>query len=210
MKTRSLPAVILLSAASLLLAGCTGSISLTVPASTIATKAEDAIEAQIDSRPSIDCGDDTAVKVQNTTTLDCTLTDPATDAEYDVAVSISDVEGNKYVVNADVAEEASTPPEGDSDGASEVEGEDALKVENGAPLAYAYELAATAAKALEEQLGAVPTIVCEDFGKMPLTVGYTQDCAITSSITSAQGIATITVTAIDGLDYSISVTTKFA
>jgi len=199
--TRTLPSVILFSAAALLLAGCTGSISFTVPASTIADKAEDALEEEIGSRPSIDCGDEKAVKVLNTTSLDCTLTDPATDLEYDVEVSISDVNGTKYVVNALVANEANNAPESEE---TPTEGEE------GAPLVYAYELAETAAGALTEQLGAKPTITCEDSGQIAIAVGFAIDCDIVNAKTGEKGIATITVTAIDGLKYSIDVKTKSA
>ena len=193
MRTRSFASLALAATSIVLLAGCTGSASLTVPADSVATQAAEALEAQIGSLPEIDCGDD-AVKLIDGTVVDCVLTDPATGSQYDAPVTISGVDGLKYKVNVEVAE----TPIGGSEGETETDPE-------AGPRVLPSELATTAAGALEEQYGALPLITCPGSDLLDLYVGFTIDCDLTETVSQAQGVATITITAVDGAKYSIDV-----
>jgi len=194
MRTRSLASLAIAATSIALLAGCTASASLTVPADSVATQAAEALEAQIGSLPEMDCGDD-AVKLIDGTVVDCILTDPATGSQYDAPVTISGVDGLKYKVNVEVAD---TPIAG-SEGETETDDSAA------GPRVLPSELATTAAGALEEQYGALPLITCPGSELLDLSVGFTIDCELTETVSGAQGIATITITAIDGAKYSIDV-----
>lgn len=92
--------------AALLLSACTfsGSANLTVPAETIAEEAEGALEAQIGSRPDIDCGDESVALVDGTV-VDCLLTDPVTTSQFDTTVTLSEVDGTDFKINVQVAPE---------------------------------------------------------------------------------------------------------
>jgi hypothetical protein len=193
-----LPLFTLALAATFALAGCTASASLTVPADSVATEAANALEAQIGTLPEIDCGDD-AVKLINGTVVDCILTDPATGSQYDAPVTISGVDGLKYKVNVQVAE---TPIEGSEGSEGETDTDDTAT----GPSVLPSQLATTAAGALEEQYGALPLITCPGSGMLDLYVGFTIDCDLTETVSQAKGIATITITAVDGDKYSIDVT----
>jgi len=195
MRTRSFASLALAATSIALLAGCTASASLTVPADSVATQAAEALEAQIGSLPEMDCGED-AVKLIDGTVVDCVLTDPASGAQYDAPVTISGVDGLKYKVNVEVAD---TPIAG-----SEGETETDPDAEAG-PRVLPSELATTAAGALEEQYGALPLITCPGSDLLDLYVGFTIDCDLTETVSQAQGVATITITAVDGAKYSIDV-----
>ena len=190
MRTRLLTPAVALAAVALL-AGCTASASLTVPAESVATQAAEALEAEIGSLPEVDCGDDT-VKLINGTTVDCLLTDPQTGLEYDTTVTISEVDGLKYHVDVQVAETANNAAPSD-------------EPTEGAATVTPFDLAEVAEGALEEQYGARPTITCLDTTPVPLEVGAAIDCELLESKSGAAGIATITITAVDGLKYSIDV-----
>ena len=195
MRTRLLtPALAIAATSIVLLAGCTGSASLTVSAEAVAKQAAGALEAQIGSLPEMDCGDE-QVKLIDGTIVDCILTDPATGSQFDAPVTISGVDGLKYKVNVEVAE---TPIAG-SEGETETDDTAA------GPRVLPSELATTAAGALEEQYGALPLITCPGSGLLDLYVGFTIDCELTETVSGAAGIATIEITAVDGAKYSIDV-----
>ena len=195
MRTRLLtPALAIAATSIVLLAGCTGSASLTVSAEAVAKQAAGALEAQIGSLPEMDCGDE-QVKLIDGTVVDCILTDPATGSQFDAPVTISGVDGLKYKVNVEVAE---TPIAG-SEGETETDDTAA------GPRVLPSELATTAAGALEEQYGALPLITCPGSGLLDLYVGFTIDCELTETVSGAAGVATIEITAVDGAKYSIDV-----
>ncbi|MBX3087660.1 MAG: DUF4333 domain-containing protein [Cryobacterium sp.] len=105
MKTRQFAPALVIAVSALALSGCTFSLNLsnpTVPASSVATAAENALEATVGSRPEVDCGDDDVPLVDGTV-VDCVLTDPATGKTYDTTVKISEVKGTNYRVDVDVA-----------------------------------------------------------------------------------------------------------
>jgi len=195
MRTRLLtPALAIAATSIVLLAGCTGSASLTVSAEAVAKQAAGALEAQIGSLPEMDCGDE-QVKLIDGTVVDCILTDPATGSQFDAPVTISGVDGLKYKVNVEVAE---TPIAG-SEGETETDDTAA------GPRVLPSELATTAAGALEEQYGALPLVTCPGSGLLDLYVGFTIDCELTETVSGAAGVATIEITAVDGAKYSIDV-----
>lgn len=104
MRNRLAPLAVLAVAAGVLLSSCT-SVYLLVSPEQVATAAEDALEAQVGSRPEMDCGTDD-VKLVNNTKVDCILTDPATGEKFEAPVTISDVDGTDYRVNVSVSDEA--------------------------------------------------------------------------------------------------------
>lgn len=94
-----------LGAAALLalgaLAGCSiGPITYTVPASTIATQAEDVFEETVGARPVVDCGTED-VELTEGQHLDCVLTDPATGLKYEASVDLTEVEGTEYKITVE-------------------------------------------------------------------------------------------------------------
>lgn len=78
--------------------------SLEVPAETVATAAEDALEPVIGSRPDIDCGELTLVIFVDRQTY-CTLIDPATGDEYEVTMTVTSIEGDSFDFDVEVADE---------------------------------------------------------------------------------------------------------
>jgi hypothetical protein len=105
-------------AAALLIAGVsltalTGCFSVTPGGPTIspdqvASAAEDALEAQVGSRPEMDCGT-SDIALEEGAVVDCVLTDPATGDEYDATVTLSQIEidGDQadYHVSVQVADQ---------------------------------------------------------------------------------------------------------
>ncbi len=93
---RVLGAVVLGAATMGILAACTiGPVTYTVPAGSIAKEAENIFEAEVGSRPAVDCGE-AEVKLVDGTELECVLTDPATDIRYPAYLTISEVDGTNY------------------------------------------------------------------------------------------------------------------
>jgi hypothetical protein len=85
--------------------GASASAAVTVPASAVAEEAENALEAEVGSRPVIDCGEDT-VELVNGTELRCDLhAEGFEDMLYGTTVNISDVQGAKYHIDVQVDEE---------------------------------------------------------------------------------------------------------
>lgn len=94
-----------LGAAALLslgvLTGCTfGPTVYTVPASTIATQAEDVFEQTVGMRPVVDCGTEDVVLTEGKH-LDCLLTDPATGLKYEASVDLTEVQGTEYKITVE-------------------------------------------------------------------------------------------------------------
>lgn len=103
--------VVAVSAATMLgLAGCSFSASTTpdsVSAESVASSAEDALEAQVGSRPIIDCGSDD-FKLAEGETRDCVLTaDPPGPDKYQAVVTLNNVDKSEgtYTVNVQVGEQ---------------------------------------------------------------------------------------------------------
>lgn len=88
----------------LALTGCTASVNVTVPASSVADQAAKALQKQVGSAeaPGMDCGTD-AVPLKEGHVVDCTLTDPVSGSEYDAKVTLSDIKGTNYHIDVQVA-----------------------------------------------------------------------------------------------------------
>lgn len=85
-----------------LLSGCTVTAGLTVGPDTVANAAADALEAEVGTRPEVDCGSDAIDLKENQKTL-CVLTDPNTGSEFDTTVTLVDVDGKTFGVTVEVA-----------------------------------------------------------------------------------------------------------
>ncbi|MCD0443044.1 DUF4333 domain-containing protein [Glycomyces sp. A-F 0318] len=76
---------------------------LEVEAERLAEAAEDALEAQVGSRPEIDCGElNLTVYVDRQTY--CTLIDAATGSEYEVTLTITSIQGEQFEFDVQVAD----------------------------------------------------------------------------------------------------------
>jgi predicted thioesterase len=179
----ALPAIAL----ALLLSGCTfsGSASLTVPASTIEKQAKGALEDQLGDAFDIDCGKDD-VKLIDGTEVECVLTDDVTGEEYDIVVTISDVNGTKYHIDVDVAGNPEAEPAEEEDGPLVVDAE---------------TIAGVAAGALAPELGYDPTITCSE--GVELVVDNSIRCMILDEAGTSATVL-ITITEVDGTKYSIN------
>jgi hypothetical protein len=195
---RSVAALGVLAASLLLLSGCSFSANLTVPADKVAETAEDALEAEIGARPDIDCGTE-AIDLVNGTVVDCLLTDPASGAEFDATVTIDDVEGTNYTVNVKVAE----TPNGDVP--TEPEPDPTIDSTDGELSVWDYELADLAEDALTDVYGARPTVLCDLGGRIPVAEGLEYLCDVVVAQSGAKGVATITITSVEGTTYNIDV-----
>ena len=181
MPARAFAPVLLLALA---LSGCAFAPAISVPASTIAGQAEEALASQIDNF-TIDCGDD-AVALVDDATVDCSLSD-SSGAIYAAVVTISGVNGVQYRIDVQV-------PDLFHAGADSVDSDGSMS-------ATAEEIATVAAGALAPQLGFQPVVTCAE----GITIAV--DNAVRCEITDVDGtVATvlITVTSVNGAAYSIS------
>lgn len=163
MRYRIFSVAVTAAAATIMLAGC--SISLTpqileVPASDIAVTVEDKIEAEIGSRPEVDCGTDD-VKLEVSASLTCLLTDVGTGLEYDVVVTFTEVTGSDYSFDFAVADSPNNPPE--------------PTVDPQAPTVTGDEIAALVVTALSPSLPAPPDVSCPE-QTVDIVVGNTTYC----------------------------------
>jgi hypothetical protein len=97
-----------LVAAALALSGCSfnASAHFTVPAEDIEKLASDALQQQVDNGyvPILDCGED-QIKIVQDETVDCVMTFDNDPTVLDAVVTITEVDGKKYSINVQVAEE---------------------------------------------------------------------------------------------------------
>jgi hypothetical protein len=84
-------------------ASCQASANLTVSASSLADQVADGLERD-GLKPNIDCGSD-AVDLVEGKVVYCTLSVTGDSAEYDVTVTLSDIDGTKYHFDAQVADQ---------------------------------------------------------------------------------------------------------
>lgn len=194
MTNRLLSLAVVTAASALVLTACTFSANLTVPASQVATTAEDALEAQIGSRPEIDCGTD-SVPLVNGTEVDCVLTDPATGERYEAPVTISNVDGSKFTVNVDVAD---APIGG---GSTPEPTETSVTIPEDAPTVTGTDLSAVVVRALAPELGYTPVVSC--FLDVAIVVGNTTNCTLTDEEGAVSDVL-VTITEFDGSNYSIN------
>lgn len=183
MRTRLLAPALLLTLA-IGLTGCSFTPAITIPGSTIAGQAEEALASQIDNF-TIDCGED-AVTLVDGATVDCVLSDSA-GATYAAVVTISGVNGVQYQIDVHVPDLFHASADSvDSDGSMTATPE---------------QIAAVAATALAPQLGFEPVVTCAE------GITIAADSALRCEITDVDGtVATvlITITSVNGTAYSVS------
>ena len=173
------------------LAGCSVTVSNMAPPDEIARLAEDALEAQIGQRPEIDCGTESIV-VKVGTVVPCLLLDPGTNAEFDVAVTITEVDGNNVKIHAKVADTPNNVPDTGQQ-----------PTDDGSLTLSATEIAATAEKAiLDANLLPNPAVVCPG-ETHSVTEGYTLDCTVING--GDQYAGQVTITRVEGSSYSLTI-----
>lgn len=195
MTTRRLAPAFALAAFALLLSGCTFTANLTVPPGSVATAAEDALEAKVGYRPVIDCGDKD-VNLVNGTKVDCVLTDPATSIEYDAKVVIGEVKGLDYRVDITVADQ----PRAGSVPTPDAEGPAAEGIRHTVSAASVSKLAADA---LFKEAPPYFEVDCGD-GDLEIFLGAVFNCAATHP-EGAVYDAGITITDVTETTYDIDV-----
>jgi hypothetical protein len=108
MRSRFIAGTVTLAASALLLAGCSFSVGSSptteIDAAKLATTAEDALEAKVGTRPSLDCGTDT-ISFEDDVEISCVLTDPNSNDELEAIVTLANVDqdAGTYDVNVQVA-----------------------------------------------------------------------------------------------------------
>ncbi len=159
MITRVSSAAALAVASVFILAGCSFSVGgpTTVSSDDIADLAEEALEDEFDDTSwKVNCDDDdeeVEVDLEEDETIDCLATDKDTDLEYDAEVTITDVKGDEYEIEVELADEANNADDvednSDDDNGSNSSG-DAFFVSGD-------DLAALAVEALSPVIGYEPT-----------------------------------------------------
>ncbi|CAN5378533.1 hypothetical protein BH09ACT4_BH09ACT4_19270 [soil metagenome] len=164
MRSRNLSLVVAAAAAALMLICCTFSLTPQIPVvagSDVAKVVEDKLEAQVGSRPNVDCGtDDVQLEVGNT--LTCVLTDPGTALEYDVVVTFTEVKGTDYGFDFKVADSPNNPPQ--------------PTVNPDAPTVTGEDIAALVVTALSPQLPVPPQVTCPE-PEVTIAVDNTTFCS---------------------------------
>jgi hypothetical protein len=162
--SRKLALVVAGAAAALLLSGCSISLTPQIPevgGDAVATAVADKLEEQVGTRPEVDCGDD-KVKLEVGTKLTCLLTDPATDLEYDVVVTFTEVNGTDFGFSFKVADSPNNPPE--------------PTVDPNAPTVSGDDIAALVVTALSPSLPAPPQVSCPE-PEVTIAVDNTTYCS---------------------------------
>lgn len=150
-RTRHLVVLAVLSAAVLSGCGLIPTGPLLIDPDEIADTAENALEDAYDARYTVDCGSDGITLVEGKD-VDCLATDRDTDLEYDADVEITDVDGAKYEIEVELADEANN--------AEEIEPEVDPSEGTGVTVPGA-DIAALAATALSPYIGFEPAdMVC--------------------------------------------------
>ena len=150
MRSRILSLAVGAAAAAVLLSGCSFSFTPQIPeiaGSDVATSVEDKLEADVGTRPEVDCGTD-PVLLEVGTTLTCQLTDPGTALEYDVVVTFTEVTGTDYKFDFKVADSPNNPPD--------------PTVDPDTPTVTGDDIAALVVTALTPSLPAPPVVTCPE------------------------------------------------
>jgi hypothetical protein len=190
-RSRNLSLVVAFGATALLLSGC--NISFTpqipeVPAADVATVVADKLEAQVGTRPDVDCGNN-SVKLEVGTSLTCVLTDPGTDLEYDVVITFTEVKGTDYAFDFKVADSPNNPPD--------------PTVDPDAPTVSGDDIAALVVTALSPQLEVPPQVSCPE-PKVTIAVDNKTYCTFDDEDGSHD--VEVTITSFDPVkgDYTIN------
>ena len=191
MRSRILSLAVGTAAAAVLLSGCSFSFTPQipeVPAADVATVVADKLEAQVGTRPDVDCGNN-SVQLEVGTTLTCVLTDPGTDLEYDVVITFTEVKGTDYAFDFKVADSPNNPPE--------------PTVDPDAPTVSGDDIAALVVTALSPQLEVPPQVTCPE-PKVTIAVDNTTYCTFDDQDGSHD--VEVTITSFDPVkgDYTIN------
>ena len=97
--SRRLPQLAIVPVLLIGLSACGGTATLS--SDEVATKAEDALEQQVGTRPDVSCPEDVKAEVGATTR--CTLTAGDDPTEYGVSIKVQEVDGNnaKFDIQVD-------------------------------------------------------------------------------------------------------------
>ena len=164
MRSRHLSAVIAGAAVALLLSGCSFSLTPQIPevaGADVATVVEDKLEAQVGTRPDVDCGNN-KVSLEVGSTVTCVLTDPGSGLEYDTVVTFTEVKGTDYKFDFKVADSPNNPPE--------------PTVDPNAPTVTGEDIAALVVTALSPSLPAPPQVSCPE-PEVTIAVDNTTYCS---------------------------------
>ncbi|PZF57341.1 hypothetical protein DEJ23_07595 [Curtobacterium sp. MCSS17_008] len=107
---RLLAAGVTAVASAAALAGCTVSASAerTVSPPRFEASVADALEQEVGQRPEVDCGTDDVELVEGNT-VHCDIGAEGDTTVYDSTVEVRDVDGSRYSVRVEVAEQPKTP-----------------------------------------------------------------------------------------------------
>jgi hypothetical protein len=178
-RSRSLTLIPVVALAATLLAGCVFSVGVnnapTVPPEDIEELAADKLEEQVGVRPTIDCGVDD-IPVEADTSITCLLVDPGTGLEFDTAITFTEVDGDTYAFDIQVADVPNNAPEPTAEPGASVPIED---------------IEALAITALNSVLDYVPEVTCEGT-EVEIVVGNTVACSYESPGGPVDAVVTIT------------------
>ena len=179
MRSRSLTLVPFAVLTATLLAGCTFSVGLNTAPSVAPEKiegaAESALEHQTGVRPDIDCGDE-PIQVEEDLSITCLLLDPVAGLEFDVVIVFSEVDGDDYIFDIQVADVPNNAPQPTAEPGASV------------PI---IDIEALAIRALTPTLDFVPEISCEGT-EVEIVVGNTVACSYPSPDGDVDVVVTIT------------------
>jgi hypothetical protein len=190
-RSRNLTLVVATAAIAMTLGGCSFSFTpqiREIAASDVATAVEDKLEEKFGSRPAVDCGDDD-VKLEVSATLTCELTDPATDLEYDVVITFTEVKGTNYEFDFEVADSPNNPPQ--------------PTVDPGAPTVSGDVIATLVVTALTPELGVPPQVTCPE-PEVTIEVDNTTYCSYDDEEGTHDVTVTVTSYNPDTGDYTIN------
>ncbi len=192
MRTRILTVVPVAGLVLALLAGCTFSVGLdtapTVPPEDLEILAADELENVTGVRPTIDCGDED-IRVKAGSAVTCLLVDPVAGLEFDTVLTFTDVDGDRYAFDIEVADVPNNAPQ--------------PTAEPGASVPVG-DLESLAIRALTPQLGFVPEVTC-DATEVEIVVGATVACSYPSPAGTVDAVVTITAFDASAGTYSIRV-----
>jgi hypothetical protein len=178
-RSRSFTLIPVAALAVTLLAGCTFSVGVntapTVPPEDIEELAADELEERVGVRPTIDCGAD-EIPVEADTSVTCLLVDPGTGLEFDTVITFTEVDGDNYAFDIQVAEVPNNAPDPTAEPGASV------------PIA---DIEALAVTALNNVLDYVPAVTCEGT-EVEIVVDNTVACTYESPEGPVDAVVTIT------------------
>lgn len=192
MRSRYLTVVPVALASAMLLAGCTFSVGVDtapkVSPEEIEEAAEGALERTTGVRPDIDCGDE-AIPVEENRSVTCLLIDPVAGLEFDVVITFSEVNGDDYFFDIQVADAPNNAPQPTAAPGASV------------PIG---DIEGLAIQALSNVLDYVPEVSCEG-DEVEIVVGNTVECTYPSPDGDVDAVVTITAFDATTGKYSIQV-----